>query len=166
MKIKTISLKILLVLVVWIIFIIITMTVVKLRVPVNLPLFDLTLEEELVTARGTWVIEGDKQAFPMQTTKLWCEKESHSCFSARAEIGFGDQLYVEMDHYPITEWSNSQIIFIDNTPSCVSYIFTIDLHTKSVTAIRYKQEKPIYANCEGVKDELRMSLKDGYSVIS
>ena len=38
----------------------------------------------LIKATGTWILEGDEQAFPVQTTELKCYKEQRQCIEATA----------------------------------------------------------------------------------
>jgi hypothetical protein len=119
-------------------------------------------------AIGTWVIEGEsRQAFPLQTTAIQCDKQLKKCSAATARVGFGNQLHVDLSSHDVLEWSASQIVFADNSPGCVSYIYTIDLLTESVNAVRRKRaQSGSLEVCDGLEQELRVSLKDGFSVAS
>lgn len=64
------------VIVLWICTIVLSSGVVKDRVPVNLSRASvMAIGDSYVVAEGTWVIEGERQAFPLQTTTIKCEKE-------------------------------------------------------------------------------------------
>ena len=154
----------------WVATIVMASAVVKSRVPVSLPptIQVLALGESFVAARGTWVIEGDKQAFPLQTTQIHCESELRRCTSATSRIGYGDQMLVDIDFHEVTEWGRSRVVFVDDSPACVRYIYTIDLLTQSANAVRLKREKPLIkdASCEGLEKQLRLTLKGGFDVMA
>jgi hypothetical protein len=154
---------------IWIAIFFISCLVIESRVPVNLsPGVHIFVDasQGYAVAEGTWVIEGDKQAFPLQTTKITCIKDDVICTSATAQVGYGDQLLVYTDQYKISEWSPTRIVFTDDAPTCVWYIYTMDLLTKSVSGIRQKKTTPIVGNegCQEFDSTLRVSLKDGVSV--
>ena len=64
--------------------------VVASRVPVSLRC-GANAEQvgDYVFASGTWVIEGDKQTFPLQTTEMQCDCTLLRCLSATAQVGYG-----------------------------------------------------------------------------
>src|SRR5687767_15102947 len=83
----------------WIALGIVGALVVTSRVPVKLPSFSISdsatfLKYRFVMARGTWTLESDAQAFPLQTTKIQCDRDSLTCTVATAEVSFGDMLSV------------------------------------------------------------------------
>jgi len=88
------------------------------------------------------------------------------CIAATASVGFGGTLYSELSFYKVVDWSASQLVFVDNMPTCVSYVYTIDLITQSANGIRRKRssEAGLPDLCKGVEDELRLSLQDGFTV--
>lgn len=157
-------------LVLWVALVILAMTVTQLRVPVDLSSFNeiSSITDDYVKASGTWVIEGDSQAYPIQTTEIWCERELHRCSSATAEIISGEQMVVHLDFFEVNTWDKNQVIFTDASPSCVDYIHTINLLTKSVTALRQKKldtSKSI-RDCSAVATELRLTLRKGSEVVA
>jgi hypothetical protein len=152
---------------IWIAILFVSYAVIKSRVPVSLsPSLSVDELQGYAVAEGTWVIEGDKQAFPLQTTKIECFKDRAICTSATAEVSIGDQLHVNIDQYIVSDWSPTRIVFTDEAPTCVWYVFTMDLLTKSVSGIRQKNKNPTGGNesCQGFNSTLRLSLKDGFSV--
>ena len=44
---------------------------------------------DYVFASGTWVIEGEKQTFPLQTTEMQCDCTLLRCLAATAQIEYG-----------------------------------------------------------------------------
>ena len=113
-------------------------------------------------------IEDEKQAFPLQTTQIRCEKQLRRCTSATAQVMSGNQMTLDVGFYGIVEWGKSRIVFIDDSPVCVRYIYTIDLLTKSANAVRQKRDRPSTGNasCEGLEKQLRLTLRRGFEVWS
>lgn len=143
-------------------------TVAQLRVPVNLTPFNeiRQVTDDYVKASGTWVIEDEMQAFPLQTTEIWCEREIKRCTSATAQVMGGEQMFVHLDFFDIVSWEKTRIVFTDNTPGCVDYIHTIDLVTKTTTALRRKKadQSKAFGDCTALDPELRLTLRKGSDV--
>lgn len=157
-------------LIVWIATLWVASSVVKARVPVDLPPFlsIVPVGDQYVSVEGTWVIEGQRQAFPLQATEIRCERAMGRCSSATAQVMLGDQMHVDLGFYDIVSWEKSRIVFVDDSPLCVRYVYTIDLISKSVNGVRTKrpQANPSAAPCESVDKELRLTLKGGLEVTS
>jgi hypothetical protein len=153
----------LMVVVFWVGTVLAAIVVAKSRVPVNLPVWDSVsaLGDSHAVAKGTWVIESQQQAFPLQTTDIQCEKELRRCTMATATVMSGDQLNLNVDFYEVISWDKSRIVFVNETPLCVRYIYTIDLATKATNAIRSKRASK-GADCAAIDQELRLSLKNGF----
>jgi len=152
----------------WIATLIVASAVVKVRVPVSLPptAYVYSLGDGFVSARGTWIIEGEKQGFPLQTSEIRCERDIRRCTAATAEVGYGDQMHADLDFYEVAEGGESRIVFVDDSPACVRYIYTIDLLTQSANGVRMKLDKPriATADCERLEKQLRLTLKGGFEV--
>jgi hypothetical protein len=73
----------------------------------------------------------------------------------------GDSLKVDVSFHEIVSWDKSRVIFVDETPQCVRYVYTIDLVTKVANAVREKRKNADPSDCAAVEQELRLSLKDG-----
>ena len=141
--------------------------IVKINVPVHLPSFSIYESKDFVSVEGTWVIEGDDQYSPLQTSKIKCDHFTNQCKEAQGSISPDDYsfLKVELDTYDIVEWTDQHLTYVNNNPLCVFYRYTIDWSTKSVTGIRVKRKDKVNdKGCEGLKDELRITLKDGLEV--
>lgn len=152
----------------WIGTLSLTGAVIHSRVPVALSIFSdvLQIGPDQVKATGTWVIERSEQADPLQTTEIRCERTLRRCTSAAARVinGWQTLMQVEIDIYEISEWGASRIVFVDENPTCVRYVYTIDLLTKSVTGRRVKRENRSAADdpvCKALDSELRLTLKNG-----
>jgi hypothetical protein len=156
------------VLVLWIALLFLAGAVMQSRVPVNLPYFSgvTPIMDGYVKATGTWVIDGDQQGFPLQTTEISCERELKRCTSATAEVMLGNQLTVHLDVYDIASWEKSRVVFVDDAPTCVSYVFTLDLASKSVAGVRRKKatEGGTPTDCAAFHKELRLYLRQGTEV--
>lgn len=151
----------------WIAAVMLAGAVQRARVPVSLFPFAMVITGgSIVEATGTWEIEGRKHAFPLQTTRIYCEQKLKRCTSATAQVGAGDQMMVQLDFFDIAEWNSSQIIFTDNAPACVKYIYTIDLLTKSVSGIRVLKPSPAPedVHCQDLAKELHLRLRKGFDV--
>lgn len=153
--------------VLWIILLFATGAVVDSRVPIDLSPFSNVnvVDDKYVSASGTWVIEGDSQANPLQTTEIICERELMRCTSATAQI-MGRGLHVNLDTYEVVEWGKTRIVFVDTAPTCANYVFTIDFPTKAVSGLRKKKPSgpSVPANCNTLDKELRLSLRTGFNV--
>ena len=160
-------------LVLWVGGIALTGVVASSRVPVDLPPFSIYQHGDVaMLAQGTWVIEGHDQGNPLQTTKIFCEKERRTCTVAHAEVSISGSykfLNVDSRELPITEWGKGHVVFTDEGRGCERYIYTLDANTKSVTGVRRKREKAelIDPACKTLQsNELRMTLKNGTEVHS
>jgi hypothetical protein len=116
-----------------------------------------------VYASGTWTMENSRQAFPIQTSKIRCNREEKSCTNAQAEIAFGKMLHLETYNYDITKWDNTTILFRTAT-DCVEYVYTVDRSNKRLVGTRTKKAT-FGTDCTLIEDKpLRLALVDGYDV--
>jgi hypothetical protein len=117
-----------------------------------------------VSAEGTWIIEGTKQAFPVQITKITCYKQQGHCTSARAEIGFGDTLSLEVDRFEITKWDATTLVFADTYARCVDYVYTIDRSNLRTFGTR-KSKQDADDHCKLMEQrDLKLTLVNGGTV--
>mgnify|MGYP003381761178 CR=1 FL=1 len=154
-------------LVLWIALLFAAGAVVDSRVPIDLPPLSNVnvVNDRYVSAKGTWVIDGERQAAPLQTTEIICEREFMRCTSATAQVD-GRSLHVNLDTYEIAGWEKTRIVFVDTAPTCADYIFTIDFSTKAVSGLRKKKPNgpSVPADCNTLDKELRLSLRSGFKV--
>ena len=169
-KVVRISLVLIGAFLLWILVALLAGTVAQLRVPVNLSSISEVryVSDGFVRASGTWVIEGEAQAFPLQTTEIWCERDIKRCTSATAQVMSGEQMLVHLDFFDVVAWEKTRVVFSNDSPGCVDYIHTIDLVTKTATALRRKkldQSKAI-GDCSALVPELRVTLRKGSDVVT
>lgn len=142
------------------------MVVVAIEVPVSLPLFSFDQRGDWFSAQGTWIIEGKSQAFPLQTTKIVCDRRTMECIHVQAEIikYSGASLHVDYSRHEIQSWDDQRITY-RAAALCVGYVYSVDFATKSVTGIRQPVEKPSVGFCGNIdKSDLRIRLEDGVTV--
>ena len=158
------------VVVAWIGLMLLTELMQSAAVPVALPTLSVYGNESFVWVQGTWTIEGEKHAFPLQTTEVTCSREDGVCRSATAEITSGmgvSMLNVRTETFNVTSWNEDSVVYVDTSPTCVYYIHTINPRIKSVTGIRKKLPPERQSgDCSALDDELRLTMKDGGDITS
>lgn len=155
---------------VWLAVVFVAAAVAADRVPISLSpgILVTGVGDSYVLANGTWVIEGQPQAFPLQTTEIRCERELRRCTSATAMVMLGKQLHVDISFHDVVSWEKSRVVFTDDSPSCVEYVYTIDLVTKVANGVRRKRTTPAVpaiSDCGTFEQELHLSLKSGFSEV-
>jgi hypothetical protein len=78
--------------------------------------------------------EGSNMGFPLQTSRINCNRERHRCSEARASVSFGNLLVADLVEYEIESWSDTTIVFKDES-ICGSTVFTIDRKTEAVNGV-------------------------------
>ena len=114
---------VLLLLVGWIAIASLHFFIISYKVPVQ-PLGDGRVftglwDEGFVSAKGTWTIDGDKHAFPLNVSEN-CAKGRSVCNAAEARVS-NDWLEAAHEAYNITKWDNSTLEFVSDA-TCVSYV--------------------------------------------
>jgi hypothetical protein len=91
--------------------------------------------EDLVTAKGTWTrsgfTEGSSMGYPLQTSRIECNKRELRCTEARASVA-GNVLIPDLVEYDVESWTAASIL-LRNEGLCATEVFTIDLNTKAVS---------------------------------
>ena len=109
------------------------------QVPVVLASKFVDIQDEFVSAKGTWVREGSlgdgsRARYPLNTSEIKCYKATYKCFEAKAYVG--TLLSAEFVEYKIDSWTDTTIVFKDEYEyPCFTEIFTIDKITKSVNGV-------------------------------
>ena len=117
-----------------------------------------------VTATGTWVIEEAQQAFPSQTTEIKCYRDEKQCYSAQAEITFGETLAVQSERFPITTWDANTIVYTSTDPTCVTYVYTISRASERITGQR-RPKKNVEGTCDLLEQRVfNLTMRDGLQV--
>jgi hypothetical protein len=119
-------------------------------------------ERGTVFLNGTWVIDNDKPAFPLQVSEIICRLDGKTCVESRAEI-FGTTLMVHQDTYEIIRWDQHTLIYADDSAECMHYVYTVSRDTKQASGLR--SIKPgMESTCGDVTKELKLRLTDGFKV--
>lgn len=100
---------------------------------------------DLVTVEGTWARSdgplGTQMAYPLQTSRIECNRQEQRCSEARALVS-GNTLMSELIDYEVVNWSASAIV-LKNEGMCVSEVLSIDLKTDAVSGAGH------YINLDG-----------------
>jgi hypothetical protein len=142
---------------------------VQTKVPVSLfgnGVFFQLWNQGYVVLEGTWVMDGDKHAYPLNKSKIVCRSETKECTDSQASIqtGFGSpQLNVNEDVHSITRWDSDTLTYKGGSALCVDYVYTVSRSTKQVTGIR--TIKPgSDSTCNDFSKEIRLRLTNGFDV--
>ena len=134
----------------------------SVRLPSGPSVFTDAWDRGYVSADGTVSIDNDRQAFPIQTTKIRCYRDEKSCTAAKAEISYLGFLDLELTTHPISLWNNTTILFTEDA-MCAQYVYSIDRTNKRVVGTRTKKQN--VAGCEIFRSApLTLSLVDGFTV--
>ncbi|MDF2995828.1 MAG: hypothetical protein K0R27_1465 [Xanthobacteraceae bacterium] len=116
-----------------------------------------------VHAEGTWIIESQAQAFPLQVTSLTCVR-NQQCTSSTAQIASG-MLSVDASDYRIEAWTIDTLVFTDKSPICVDYVYSISRATQTLAGVRTKKPDARADTCSWMdKAPLKLSLTNGFDV--
>lgn len=142
--------------------------------PIDLPPLFFHQEDwdsGFVSAQGTWTIANEKQAWPEQTSKIECVKDSRTCREAAASISRGlgggesPRLSVNTETYEIERWDQHEIVTkpLDTLFGCVRYVLRLNRLQKSVTGIRSTISNK--GLCKGSEaGEKHLVLMDGFKI--
>jgi hypothetical protein len=111
-----------------------------------------------VIAKGTWIIEQDEQAYPIQTTEITCDKPTKECIEVTAELG-NDTLGLFTTRHQIERWDEHEIVSSPKQFGCVRYTMRLLRASKAVTASRTRTSTE--GMCKNLTSELRLRLDDG-----
>jgi hypothetical protein len=117
-----------------------------------------------VAASGTWTIEGDGHAFPLNVSEIHCVRDEERCYGAEARLS-DRYLSAELERYAIRKWDNSTLEFVTEA-QCVTYVYVINRSTERLTGRRLKK-KPPPEICQGreLENDLKLSFVGGSSIV-
>jgi hypothetical protein len=120
----------------------------------------------IVSARGTWIIEGHGHSSPLNMWDLQCVRDESLCYTAQAEITAGRYLNAELERLEIKRWDNATLEFVTDA-ACVSYVYVINRSTERLTGRRVKKTTT-EEMCRDIElePELRLSFVNGLTVVS
>ena len=139
--------------------------IASIVVPVKLPGIHVYTGSwnAFVSATGTWVIENDKSAHPMQTTEIFCYRAEMQCRSSQAEVTDSEHLFLSTYKYDILKWDNNIIKYVNTEAMCVDYSYTIERESKRVFGTR--KTKTATDGCSiASPGPLNLILMDGFKV--
>jgi hypothetical protein len=113
-----------------------------------------------VAASGTWELEGEALAAPVNHIEITCQREEGYCIEARAELfTHGSILGVATDRRPIVSWTPDTITTRNDT-GCGGYVMTISRGSESVTALEVNTPSSEYAGASIVPCNQRDPRKE------
>jgi hypothetical protein len=141
-----------------------------LQVPVALSPFKGVIRtgENWVTVEGTWtrsgVAAGSSMGYPLQTSRIECNKEGRRCTEARAYVS-ENLLESDLVEYEVESWTAASIV-LTKGDLCTAEVFTIDLNTEAVSGAGHRINKDnefckTYASTE---ERWTYQLSNGFAV--
>ena len=119
---------------------------------------------DYVSAHGTWVMAGELQAWPVQTTKVTCTIDDMLCRETTAIVSDGiwdPVLSVLEEVHEIARWDTQEIVTQPKDKGCVRYILTIDRQHRQVLGRRITIDATS-PPCKGMDlREFQLRLVDG-----
>jgi hypothetical protein len=92
------------------------------------------------TATGTWVMQGDKLAYPVNTVSIECSRSERQCVTHDTSIQIPSEtdsasssllVFTNTDYYDVVDWSPEEIRALTKS-SCRQTVLTIQPVTKTV----------------------------------
>lgn len=117
-------------------------------------------------AKGTWVLTGERMAWPEQAVEFKCYRETATCLETTATImrtGGTPSLSVESEWYDIERWDGSEIVTKPKDYGCTRYVKRVNRVQKSVTGVRSTISDTTTCKALDAQDKF-MVLSDGIKV--
>lgn len=97
---------------------------------------------DFVHAEGSWIIESDQVAFPLNHSTISCRRERKECelinvqVIAPGQLAFDEdyQVNVDSDFYAITNW-DANVVTASKSAPCRSITLTINVSSKQITEL-------------------------------
>ena len=95
--------------------------------------------DNYLSVEGTWIIENDKIAFPINLSKIECHKHTKICKNNQVDVATpnfesdndSSQIVLSVYRYEIISWSNTEVVAQSKT-DCRTSILTINNSSKEV----------------------------------
>lgn len=115
-------------------------------------------------AQGTWTSDAEKLAWPLQTTKIMCDRPTMRCTEITASIAEGNMLWVDDTTYEVERWDEHEIVTKpDDSARCVRYTMRFSRSLKAVTALRSTRRSD--GSCKAIENkDIQLKLEDGTDV--
>lgn len=138
---------------------------VRSQVPVSLyghSIFVDLWDDGYVALEGTWVMENEKHAYPLNTSTIVCRVRTKECTDSSAKIHAGSTplLKATEDVHEITSWNKDTLIY-QTSALCVDYVYTVSRATKQVSGIR-KAKSGANPSCSDQRPEIKLRLTNGW----
>ncbi len=119
-------------------------------------------DDGLVHAKGTWAIENDQPAAPLNVVDLRCIKDGGKCYAANAQImdGYLDSYFETFD---IKRWDADNLEF-GTQAACVKYTYNINRKTSKLSGVRQAKDSAANELCSGMHRGLSLNLVNGLYV--
>jgi peptidoglycan hydrolase-like protein with peptidoglycan-binding domain len=92
--------------------------------------------DRFVSAKGTWVMENDKIAYPYNVSEISCYRELRYCFEATADMIATAQMTSHGFLWPVAQWDDVEVISkADDSGVCSRTTLHLNRATKSVTKL-------------------------------
>jgi len=144
----------------------VAMELVGAMVPVYLPSLSVQTGSwnEYASAQGTWTMDNDELAAPLQSTNIVCRRYNMTCTAAQAEIS-SNMLHSELYDYEVMQWDNDVIIFKNTSSDCVDYTYTINRVNERVIATRTTKKTQSDGCLVDISPKpINLTLTDGFKV--
>jgi hypothetical protein len=95
----------------------------------------VSVTDQFASAQGTWTIQGEAIAYPVNKSEIHCWRFSRTCsvFTAnldvRREERSGSTLLTNVDHYDVSQWTSNEVEAV-STSSCRRTTITLNAATK------------------------------------
>lgn len=138
------------------------------QVPVSLsPFVDVNQTGETIYVSGTWTrtdLLSDTIAYPLQTSKLQCFRDSMTCSEAKAYVS-NNLLETDLERYDVKSWTADAVTFEDEE-MCATTLYTIDLRTKTVSGAGHSNQETTYCKMGDANSKKNWSLllTNGFNV--
>ena len=146
--------------------------VIDQRVPVELlgdgKVFVNNWPNGYVHGKGTWTIDGERSAHPLNVSSIFCVRDQSLCYVADASISDGvfggTYLDADVNSYDIKRWDAATIEY-QTDAVCVTYAYVIDRATEKLIGRRLKKEDAEGELCGAAQSDLKLSFVDGSDVV-
>jgi hypothetical protein len=132
------------------------------RLPSGVEVFTNMWDYGVVSASGTWTIEGYGHGTPLNHVKISCHREDKTCVMAQATVD-SNTMSADIYNHAIEKWDASAITYKTDA-GCTNYVYTIDRANKRVIGTRTKKPNA-GEQCSIVEARpLSLTLSDGFEV--
>lgn len=118
--------------------------------------------QDKLTVRGTWTLEGEAAASPLQTSAITCREATMECVESRARIARG-VLHVLRDRYRIEEWG-SRIRAVSRAEGGQCYTWTLTVDRDALEARAEGSKARDAGTCSRAPQQRTRVMSDGAGI--